>query len=221
MPYCKNCGKELNPAHSFCKFCGTKVEKDNLNVASGIVNTQTPTFVNNVAQQTKNINFIDNFKAFEQKNFFIATIVSLFLDFVLQFSEMVEYNFYITGGKLSVFKLFELAYTYDFNDASYDLFRFLFRLSPIFLIVAFIIIVIPMLTGKEYSKKYFIAAKLATIYTSIIYILFLSAMAYTYKNESELVSVGFWGVFYCIVSVAVIVVVFKFAKTMKKTKNKQ
>lgn len=206
MPYCGKCGKEINGQTKFCGSCGAEVKRAN-NVSEQATAYVAP--FNNIIKGN----------AFEQKNIFIASVVAVFLDLLIQFTGMIEYNLYITDGSISVFKFFDLAKTFDSNDEIYGFLNFLFVLSPIFLVISAILLLAPLLTGKAYTKKSFIVPKLATIYTSVIYILLITILTFAFEDTMDMVSVSFLGYLYCLITIFAVIVVYKFAKEIKKSKN--
>lgn len=229
MAYCRKCGKELSASESFCSACGTKVDGINFNDAVSSVKRSTVQLTEKVAQGIQDSNqpnkILSSYNNLgTAKPMFLVTVGALILNLILMFSDMLQINLFFSMESGSFVGLLnDLKDTVkSYGGSSSDLGELeyvipMFNLGVVVIVVAIILTVLPILLGKEYSKKYISFNYIATIYNFLLYIITILVISDTSAYGSEII-VGFMTYAFLAETLATLIITGIFSSRLKQLK---
>jgi len=195
------CGTIINENSCFCGSCGAAI-----NVAFEAQTITGQNYGNDLSALRFDLTEIKNFLGADTKMFLV--VLGLFvLQFVLMFQSVLKAD--ILGLRTREFSVQD----YLGDDA-----RFVWVLGILFFISAFILMVLPLLTKKSFAPKNFILTKISVFYSIIMFMSLILSLPYSNKGRGIDFSLMFMGYIYIIVSITLLVTVYKLAAGFKKRK---
>lgn len=222
MKFCDNCGNQLNDSAIFCPKCGSKVEVADVysystERSSSHVDEATSSLLNTM-RKTGSSQFV---KLGKNRNLFITVSVALIFNLILMLCPTMNLSaLSLLNTSFTLLGSLSAAKEWVGDNGALDFFMAIAVIGLIVLILSIVVIALAFLFSKQYRAAYLTLAKVATIYTLVVNVIFIIVLAAAVGSTDGLggFSLTAAGWLYIIESIVTIALLFMLSARLKKNR---